>query len=98
VPALLLQPLVENAIRHGLEPQVGPGTLSIRAEREGETLLLNISDNGAGLPKVRPLREGIGLANTRARLRELYGQSARLELRNENGWNVRVTLPYRMAV
>jgi LytS/YehU family sensor histidine kinase len=97
VPALLLQPLVENAVRHGLEPQLRPGTLSIRAQREGDALLLSITDDGAGLPKTHPSREGIGLANTRARLRELYGDRARLELRNEKGVSVRIALPYRVV-
>jgi two-component sensor histidine kinase len=82
VPNLLLQPLVENAVRHGLAPRRRAGTISIAARRAGEALVLEVCDDGSGLPDPGDTapREGIGLENTRARLSELYGAAARLQL------------------
>ena len=97
VPSLILQPLVENAIRHGLEPSRQTGVLTITANRMGKSLLLVVRDNGVGLKSKSSSnsREGIGLANTRARLRELYGDAAGLELKSgaEGGLAVELTLP-----
>jgi sensor histidine kinase YesM len=96
VPSLVLQPLVENAIRHGIEPLTRPGRIEVetRSGPEG-TLLLFIRDNGAGQPLGGFTREGIGLANTRERLRELYGDRHRFELHNhpEGGLEVRLSIP-----
>ncbi|HTH48963.1 MAG TPA: histidine kinase [Candidatus Limnocylindria bacterium] len=94
VPSLILQPLVENAIRHGLEPNRQAGRLVISASRDGGVLRLAVRDNGVGL-KAASGREGIGLANTRARLFELYGGAARLDLKGgpEGGLAVEITLP-----
>lgn len=101
VPHLILQPLVENAIRHGLSVRQGPGTVVVTAERRGERLLLRVEDDGIGL---RPVpsdadtrREGIGLRNASDRLRQLYGADHRFELRPAPGGGVRVELdlPYR---
>lgn len=78
VPALILQPLVENAIRHGIEPRRGPGLISIEAKQEHQHLHLIVRDNGRGLPAAAingSARRGIGLANTQARLQALYGQN-----------------------
>ena len=95
VPNLVLQPLVENAIRHGIEPHARPGHLVLSARRTAEHIELEVRDNGAGLPPDGFKREGIGLGNTRARLRELYGERHRFELANhpEGGLVVRVILP-----
>ncbi len=95
VPSLILQPLVENAIRHGLEPQARPGRIVLRVKREDTDLVLTVTDNGGGLPPGGLKNEGIGLTNTRARLAELYGRRHRFELASppEGGVSVRLTLP-----
>lgn len=71
VPPLLLQPLVENALRHGIGPRSAPGSVRVVASATGGRLTLAVTDNGVGLP--RGFTEGVGLRNTRSRLRELYG-------------------------
>jgi two-component system, LytTR family, sensor kinase len=100
VPTLILQPLVENAIRHGLEPMVRAGTLTIEAQADGDTLWLRVRDDGAGLPKSWTRREGVGLTNTRSRLDRLYGESAAITVRDNAGGGVRVDiyLPLRRPV
>jgi len=97
VPNLILQPLVENAIRHGIEPRAKPGCIELRAHREAGVLTLEVCDNGAGLPDQAPSAEGVGLSNTRARLQTLYGEAHGFELRAapEGGLLVRLTIPYR---
>jgi len=98
VPTLVLQPLVENAVRHGIESQIAPGIIRITAERAGESLLLRIQDNGPALPPTkRLLKEGVGLSNTRARLKELYGELASLELKpgKVGGFSAEILLPWR---
>ena len=99
LPYLLLQPLVENAIRHGIAPRSGQGKLDVRARRRGDRLELEVADDGAGLPADEPFAEGIGLSNTRARLRGLYGDDQSLTLRSGigRGLTVTVSLPYREA-
>jgi sensor histidine kinase YesM len=74
----LVQPLVENAIRHGLEPQIGGGELRLGAKRQGETLTIEVADTGRGLRADHP--PGVALANIRARLATLYGERAELSL------------------
>jgi two-component system LytT family sensor kinase len=99
VPSLILQPIVENAVRHGIEPQARPGRIELRGAREDGRLVLTVADNGAGLPAGGPKREGIGLANTRARLAELYGRDHHFELVNgaAGGLCVRIIIPYRTS-
>jgi sensor histidine kinase YesM len=96
LPTFLLQPLVENAIRHGLAPMLRQGRLEIRAMREGSFLRLEVSDNGPGLP-AGGWTEGVGLSNTRTRLAELYGVVHTLDLVQspEGGLTVRMRLPFR---
>jgi signal transduction histidine kinase len=94
VPSLILQPLVENAIQHGIAAASGPGTLSIAARREGASLALEVRDNGPGLARnSTDRRQGIGLANTRARLQRLYGARHEFELQAGEGLAVRLRIP-----
>ena len=100
VPNLLLQPLVENALKHGIAPRAAGGCVTIRARVEGEVLRLEVADDGAGLAGGAPAGAGgVGLANTRARLDRLYGSAARLRLRaaEPGGAVVSVELPLRLA-
>jgi two-component system, LytTR family, sensor kinase len=92
VPSLILQPLVENAIRHGIEPRPGVGRVEIGARRQDGRLVLTVRDNGAGQPPGGFTREGIGLANTRARLRELYGDRHEFTLANHPDGGLEITL------
>ncbi|MFN2546258.1 MAG: sensor histidine kinase [Myxococcales bacterium] len=96
VPTFMLQPLVENAIRHGIAKRSGRSQIEVSARREAAGLVLAVRDTGEG---VHPEpREGVGLSNTRARLGELYGKEASLVLENLPGGGacVRVTLPLRL--
>ncbi len=99
VPNLILQPLVENAIRHGIEPHAKPGRIELRAQRVNGKLTLDVSDNGAGVNDTKAISEGVGLANTRARLRTLYGEAQSFELRNrpEGGLRAQLTIPFHTA-
>jgi two-component system, LytTR family, sensor kinase len=96
VPNMILQPLVENALRHGLLDQTERGTLHIVTRREGAALLLRVDDDGIGLPAGGPT-EGLGLGNTRTRLDMLFGAGASVELqrRAEGGTRVELRFPYR---
>ncbi len=101
VPPLLLQPLVENAIRHGIAPRRGPGRVWVRAVRSGERLSVEVRDDGVGPPSsgLEGLREGIGLGSTRARLERLHGaaHSMTLAANAPRGFSVSLSLPYRSA-
>ncbi len=94
VPTLCVQPLVENAVRHGLAPVGRAGTLEIAARREDGWLLVEVRDDGRGLA-FEPDEEGVGLGNTRRRLQKLYGSEAALELspRPGGGTVARLRLP-----
>lgn len=98
VPSLLLQPLVENAVRHGVAQKLSPTTVSVMATRTNGTLNLRVTDDGAGLRPESNLNEppGIGLANTRERLQHLYGdnQSFVFGGRMGGGVAVSVSIPY----
>jgi signal transduction histidine kinase len=102
VPTFILQPLVENAIRHGTSALPSAGTIQLSAWRAGEYLHLRLRDNGPGLPRGWTLDRnmGIGLANTRARLEHLYGEgeySLSVAPGQERGTCVDLTIPYRAA-
>ncbi|GMR12794.1 MAG: histidine kinase [Gemmatimonadota bacterium] len=97
VPNLLLQPLVENAVEHGISNRLGEGWLWIRGSRENGSLCLEVEDDGPGLPdeKLDPANWRVGLRNTRDRLAQLYGPQQRFELVNSDngGLKVRVLIP-----
>jgi signal transduction histidine kinase len=98
VPFFILQPLVENALQHGIARRAGVGRVAIRAARHNGTLHLSVTDDGPGLAnedREFP-REGIGLSNTRQRLRQLYGdeQSLTLEPSDEGGVRVKLIIPF----
>lgn len=101
VPFFILQPLVENALQHGIARRAGVGLVRISAEQEGAKLHLYVTDDGPGLAKEERAfpREGIGLKNTRQRLKQLYADQQRLELETpaEGGLRVKLTVPYRTA-
>ena len=95
LPPMLLQPLVENAIKHGLEPKVAGGLVRVGARREDSTLVLTVADNGLGFRDTRAVSGGgLGLANLRARLESLYGGRARLTIEDaQPGTTVTLFLP-----
>jgi LytS/YehU family sensor histidine kinase len=98
VPSFLFQPLVENAIGHGIAQRESGGHMWVSAQRLDGSLVIHVLDNGPGMPS-KPARHGIGLANTRRRLEELYGaeQALALSARPGGGLDVRVQIPFRIA-
>lgn len=94
VPNLILQPLVENAIKHGLGPRASGGTVRIAARRESGLLELEVRDDGVGLSEARltDFNRGVGLANTRSRLQHLYGSTHRFEFRQPPGGGLSVLI------
>jgi len=98
LPPLLLQPLVENAIRHGTDPATARADVEVRCARENGSLLLEVRDHGPGLGRsaADALRAGIGLSTTADRLRGLYGDASRLEIRDagDGGVEVCIAIPY----
>jgi signal transduction histidine kinase len=94
VPNLVLQPLVENAIKHGIGPRPTPGQIEIRSRRTGSLLEMEVRDNGVGLSAARltDFNRGVGLANTRSRLQHLYGSSHRFEFRQPPGGGLSVLI------
>lgn len=100
VPNLILQPIVENAIRHGIAPRSGPGLLEIQAERRNSTLRIQVRDNGPGLSSHRTpenlFKKGLGLANTEKRLAQLYGAAHLFDLSDkpEGGLVVTLEIPF----
>jgi two-component system LytT family sensor kinase len=94
VPSLLLQPLVENAVRHGNAARVGAGTIVVRARRLEEGLCIDVEDDGPGASAAELDNGGVGLSATRARLRLLYGDAHEVEAsRIDGGFRVRIVLP-----
>jgi signal transduction histidine kinase len=99
VPHLLLQPVVENAVRHGIAPRASGGRIFIRAARKDDRLELAVEDDGVGCPaSLEAPRFGLGLSNTQARLRLLYGRDHRFDVRGGGGgFAVIVNIPFQRA-
>lgn len=93
VPSLVVLPLVENAIRHGLAPKVGPGRLAVDARRDGAWLRLTVEDDGVGA--ALPLEDGLGVGNTRQRLDAIYDGRAALEIETgpQRGFRATIRIP-----
>ncbi|MEO9116480.1 MAG: histidine kinase [Gemmatimonadaceae bacterium] len=97
VPTLLLQPLVENALRHGIARSINGGTVVISSSRSGESVCVTVWNDGPALPGDGVARRGVGLRNTEERLQRLYGEAGHLSIRNDprGGVMVRVSVPWR---
>jgi len=95
VPSFLLQPLLENAIRHGTAARRGRSTIRVEVARQGEGVAIRVRDDGPGAPG--PIEPGIGISSTAARLEELYGAEATLQAHNRwgGGFEAAITLPLR---
>jgi two-component system LytT family sensor kinase len=96
---MLLQPLVENAIRHGIARKVGGGRVDITARRENGELCLIVRDTGPGLADAKPgLSKGVGLANTRSRLEHLFGERHSLDFSEPPGGGlaVKIVIPFTL--
>jgi two-component system LytT family sensor kinase len=99
VPSLLLQPLVENAIRHGIAPNARAGQITVTAEQDNRDLVLQVLDNGDGLPpdRLMALNRGVGLDNTRARLAHLYRDRFEFTFSNlDRGFCVTIRIPFEL--
>ena len=100
VPSMLLQPLVENSIKHGLEPRISGGTITLRSRFRGNTFVIEVEDDGVGIAPERAVRSGvlsqggngIGMRNVRERLEVLYGDAALFEITSRPGRGTLVTL------
>lgn len=99
VPSMILQPLVENSVRHGVAPRPEGGCIKIKAWRDDSLLRLEVEDDGPGLSGHTPLKERVGLTNTRARVSNLYGDGHGLSLRHAaaGGLVVSLSIPFRAA-
>lgn len=98
VPSMILQPLAENAVTHGITTTTAVGRIVVSARRDAETLVLGVSDNGPGVEPGR-VAERVGLGNTRTRLAHLYGDAQRFDLANAagGGATARLRIPFHEA-
>ena len=100
IPSFLLQPLVENAVIHGIRGLSQGGTIAMRAAKENDSLVLTVADNGVGVPDEWPgeLNAGIGLTSTMERLRRMYPEEHEFVIRKlgEGGTEVRIVIPFRL--
>lgn len=92
---LLLQPLVENAIYHGLEPKLGSGTIRLTGARDGSYLIFTVEDDGVGMDDLARTEQGYGLRNVRERLKLYYGEDSSLKVRSRPGEGTSVTLRFK---
>lgn len=102
VPSMILQPLVENSIRHGIGPKIEGGTITLRARRNNGRLAIEVSDDGVGIPREKRHEvydSGIGISNVRERLKVLYGQECSFDIRSKpgQGTSIRVEIPELIA-
>ncbi|PYT00089.1 MAG: histidine kinase [Acidobacteria bacterium] len=101
VPNMILQPLVENAIKHGIAPRVSGGRIDINAIRSNGHLAITVFDDGLGVPfgDIEHVVDGVGLSNTRRRLKHLYGDGHRFDLKNleSGGVGVSLEIPFKTA-
>jgi two-component system LytT family sensor kinase len=98
VPNLILQPLAENAVRHGIAPNARAGWIEVRTELDGDQLVMQVRDSGNGLPpdRLTAFNGGVGLGNTRARLEHLYPSAHQCLFSNlSDGFSVTIRLPFR---
>ncbi len=96
VPSLVLQPIVENAITHGMADRPDIGHVTVRARRNAGSLFLEVSDDGPGMTPGGTPTNGIGLANTRERIARLYGEPAHVETLVNGGFTVRIRIPLKV--
>jgi two-component sensor histidine kinase len=100
VPILIFQPLVENAVKHGIETQIAPGRIRVEIRRQADDLVFKVTDNGRTNPTQinGELKEGIGLGNTRSRLKELYGDRGVIKLGfgSGAGFSAEIQIPWRL--
>jgi LytS/YehU family sensor histidine kinase len=96
LPRFMLQPIVENALQHGLAPKRGPLTLWLSAFRDGDMLECEVRDDGIGVPEGGPAREGTGVSNTRARLHAMFPSAHDFQIGpgRDSGTIVRVRVPF----
>ncbi len=100
VPNLILQPLVENAIHHGIAPHSEAGQIIIRAKIKDNQLVLEVQDDGPGIENINSARKGVGLSNSIERLQQLYGRDQEIALVNadKGGLIVRITMPAQASI
>ncbi|MNZ86590.1 Sensor histidine kinase YehU [compost metagenome] len=94
---LLLQPLVENAIYHGLEPKVGNGVIKLAGKKEGEYLVFEIEDDGVGIDDRTKIEDGYGLRNVQERLSMYYGPSSTMQITSQVNEGTRVVLRLQLG-
>jgi two-component system LytT family sensor kinase len=95
VPSMFLQPIVENALKHGLAPKLGVGELTINTSTLDGRLIITIEDNGVGIPKERMgkvYEDGIGISNVHERLRVLYGADFKMDISSNEGEGTRIRI------